>query len=61
MTPSPTVRRHKILALTPKGTEYNTLMKTLSQELVTKFYKGFSEDEIAQFQGFLERIESNFS
>ena len=59
-TPSPTDRRNKILALTPKGTEYNTLMTQLSQELVSTFYKNFSPSEIAQFQAFLERIESNF-
>ena len=59
-TPSPTDRRNKILALAPKGTEYNTLMTQLSQELVSTFYKNFSPSEIAQFQAFLERIESNF-
>lgn len=58
--PSPNDRRNKILTLTPKGAEYNTLMQKLSKELLAKFYKGFSEEEITQFSEFLGRIESNF-
>ncbi len=58
--PSPNDRRNKILTLTPKGAEYNTLMQKLSKELLAKFYKGFSEEEIEMFSGFLGRIESNF-
>ena len=58
--PSPNDRRNKILTLTPKGAEYNTLMQKLSKELLAKFYKGFSEEEIEKFSGFLGRIESNF-
>ena len=58
--PSPHDRRNKILTLTPKGAEYNTLMQKLSKELLAKFYKGFSEEEIEKFSGFLGRIESNF-
>lgn len=58
--PSPNDRRNKILTLTPKGAEYNTLMQKLSKELLAKFYKGFSEEEITQFSEFLGKIESNF-
>ena len=58
--PSPNDRRNKILTLTSKGAEYNTLMQKLSKELLAKFYKGFSEEEITQFSEFLGRIESNF-
>ena len=58
--PSPEDRRNKILSLTQKGTEYNTLMKKLSKELVAKFYKGFTKEEIEQFGEFLKRIEENF-
>ena len=60
-TPSPDDRRNKILTLTEKGAEYNSIMKKLSKELLAKFYKGFTEDEIEEFSGFLERIEKNFS
>ena len=59
-TPSPEDRRNKILTLTPKGAEYNTLIQKLSKELLAKFYKGFSEEEIEEFSGFLGRIEDNF-
>ena len=60
VTPSPDDRRNKILSLTQKGNEYNALMKKLSKELVSKFYKGFSKEEIEQFSQFLERIKGNF-
>lgn len=59
-TPSPEDHRNKILTLTPKGAEYNTLMQKLSKELLAKFYKGFTKEEIEEFSGFLGRIESNF-
>lgn len=58
--PSPDDHRNKILSLTQKGNEYNALMKKLSKELVSKFYKGFSKEEIEQFSQFLERIKRNF-
>ena len=59
-TPSPEDRRNKILTLTEKGAEYNTLMKKLSKELLAKFYKGFSDEEIEEFCSFLKKIEKNF-
>ena len=59
-TPAPDDRRNKILSLTEKGAEYNTLMKKLSKELLAKFYKGFSDKEIEDFGKFLKKIEENF-
>ena len=59
-TPSPDDRRNKLLTLTEKGAEYNTLMKKLSKELLAKFYKGFSDEEIEEFSSFLNKIEENF-
>ena len=59
-SPAPDDRRNKILSLTAKGAEYNSLMKKLSQELQKKFYNGFSEEEIEEFGTFLKRIEENF-
>ena len=50
--PSPEDRRNKILTLTPKGAEYNSLMQKLSKELLAKFYKGFSEEEINDFVNY---------
>ncbi|MCR4901133.1 MAG: MarR family transcriptional regulator [Treponema sp.] len=60
VTPSPNDRRTKFLSLTQKGTEYNALMKKLSKELVTKFYKGFTPEEINNFVSYLDRIKNNF-
>lgn len=58
--PSTADRRHKLLSLTPKGAQYNTIMQELSAELLERFYKGFDEGEIAKFGEFLERIVKNF-
>ncbi len=60
VTPSPSDRRTKILSLTQKGTEYHTLLNRLSKELVAKFYKGFTPEEINEFVNYLNRIKNNF-
>ena len=57
---APQDKRNKILTLTPKGTEYNQMTRDLSKELLTTFYKGFSEEEKADFCSYLDRIKSNF-
>lgn len=54
-------KRSKILSLTKKGQEYTEVTKSISQELISTFYKGFSEEEKAAFTGYLERINTNFS
>ena len=53
-------KRSKILSLTKKGQEYTEVTKSISQELISTFYKGFSEEEKAAFTGYLERIKGNF-
>ena len=53
-------KRSKILSLTKKGQEYTEVTKSISQELISTFYKGFSEEEKAAFTGYLERINGNF-
>ena len=53
-------KRNKLLSLTQKGQEYNHMTKQLSQELIERFYKGFSQQEKNEFIGFLERIKENF-
>ena len=53
-------KRSKILSLTKKGQEYTEVTKSISQELISTFYKGFSEEEKAVFAGYLERIKGNF-
>lgn len=56
----PADKRNKLLSLTPKGNEYNQMTKHLSQELMTTFYKGFTQEEKQMFCDFLERIKANF-
>lgn len=53
-------KRSKIISLTEKGKEYNEKTSEISKELLSTFYRGFSEDEKKQFFEFLKRIESNF-
>ena len=54
-------KRNKIIALTSKGQEYNSLTGSISKELITTFYKDFTEEEQILFYSFLERIEKNFN
>ena len=53
-------KRNKLLSLTQKGEEYNQMTKLLSQELMARFYKGFSQQEKKEFCSFLDRIKENF-
>ena len=53
-------KRNKLLALTPKGAEYNQITQEISQELMKTFYKGFSLEEKKKFSEFLQKIKSNF-
>ena len=54
-------KRSKTIFLTEKGSQYNKAMGEISQDLLSTFYKGFSEEEKQQFLSFLQRIENNFS
>ena len=40
--------------------EYTKITTEISNELLSTFYKGFSEQEKQTFLDFLERIEKNF-
>ena len=53
-------KRNKILSLTAKGSEYNQMTSSISQELLSTFYKGFSNEEKRVFSEFLDRIKKNF-
>ena len=53
-------KRNKILSLTAKGSEYNQMTSSISQELLSTFYKGFSNEEKLVFSEFLDRIKGNF-
>ena len=54
-------KRSKTIFLTEKGSQYNKAMGEISQDLLSTFYKGFSEEEKQQFLSFLQKIENNFS
>ena len=51
------VRSH--LVLTELGKSQKEVGYRVSQKLDTIFYKGFSEEEIRQFEAFQERILAN--
>ena len=52
-------KRKKYLVLTELGQYQKVVADRVSQKLDTIFYKGFSEEEIRQFEGFQERILAN--
>ena len=52
-------KRKKYLVLTELGQSQKEVGHRISQKLDTIFYKGFSEEEIRQFEGFQERILAN--
>ena len=54
-------RRSRILSLTEKGAAYTEATNEISSELLSTFYRGFSETEKEDFTGFLEKIAENFS
>ena len=60
VTVDATDKRNKLLELTAKGAEYNQITQKISQELMTTFYKGFTQKEKEEFCGYLERIKGNF-
>ena len=52
-------KRKKYLVLTELGKSQKEVGHRVSQKLDTIFYKGFSEEEIRQFEAFQERILAN--
>ena len=59
-TPDPSDKRSRIIFLTPKGKQFNKTAKALSEELLSTFYKGFSEQEKEDFFHSLLKIQENF-
>lgn len=53
-------KRSKNIFLTEKGKQFNQTAFDISKELLTTFYKGFSEEEKDDFFNYLKRIENNF-
>ena len=52
-------KRKKYLVLTELGESQKEVGHRVSQKLDTIFYKGFTEEEIRQFEAFQERILTN--
>ena len=52
-------KRKKYVKLTDQGWSQKEVGQRVSQRLDTICYKGFSEEEIRQFEGFQERILAN--
>ena len=52
-------KRKKYLVLTELGQSQKKVSDRVSQELDAIYYKGFSDEEINQFEGFQERILAN--
>lgn len=52
-------KRKKYVKLTEQGWSQKEVGHRVSQKLDTIFYKGFTEEEIRQFEGFQERILAN--
>ena len=53
-------KRSKNIFLTEKGKQFNQTAFDISKELLTTFYKVFSEEEKDDFFNYLKRIENNF-
>jgi DNA-binding MarR family transcriptional regulator len=58
--PSSEDKRIRIVSLTEKGKHYNCVTGKISEELIEKFYSGFSEEEKNLFTSLLSRIAENF-
>ncbi|MFS9365540.1 MarR family transcriptional regulator [Streptococcus oralis subsp. tigurinus] len=52
-------KRKKYVKLTERGWSQKEVGRRVSQKLDTIFYKGFSEEEIRQFESYQERILDN--
>ena len=56
---SETDKRVTLVCLTPKSSSLRTDYQNVSTEMTALFYKGFTNEEIDQFEGFLKRILEN--
>jgi hypothetical protein len=59
-TPDPSDKRSRIIFLTPKGKQFNKTAKALSEELLSTFYKDFTDEEKSTFLRLLLKIQNNF-
>ena len=59
ISPCEVDKRKKHVVLTELGSSQKEVGHRISQKLDAVFYKGFSEEEIRQFEAFQERILAN--
>ena len=59
--PDPADKRSRVIFLTAKGKKFNQTAHELSNELLSTFYKGFSEEEKNNFFQTLLKIKDNFN
>ena len=59
-SPDPSDKRSRIIFLTPKGKQFNKTAKALSEELLSTFYKDFTDEEKSTFLRLLLKIQNNF-
>ena len=56
---SPSDKRSTLITLTGKEKEFEKYVKNVSNQMNKIFYKGFSDEEIIQFETMLQRILDN--
>lgn len=57
--PDPKDRRSRLIALTDKAKALQEDYERISQRMSDLYYIGFSEQEISQFEDFLQRVLTN--
>ena len=57
--PSPKDRRALLIRLTDKARSLQADYDRISQQMNERYYEGFSEAEVRQFEAYLERVLSN--
>lgn len=58
-TYDPSDRRQIRIVLTPKASQLNSIYQKVSLQMTELFYEGFNDDEIVQFESYLQRILQN--
>ena len=57
--PDPADRRSRLIALTDKAKALQHDYELVSQQMNERYYIGFSESEIRQFEAYLQRVLAN--
>ncbi len=57
--PSPADRRACLIALTDRARALKKDYDRISQQMNSLYYQGFTEEEVRQFEGYLQRVLNN--